>query len=136
MGSPFVMAKGEYGSGIEVFRQLAENVDKECDELEKSPEPPHTRYNTKSRYVIIREHSGLEKSIVSKDLRIHCQCAKCVDELSGFKVLKNESVDEEIFPHKIARKGNYAVAINWSDGHFSLYPYKYIMGDRVPGDVT
>lgn len=39
-----------------------------------------------------------------------------------------------MFPHKIEAKGNYAVAIVWSDGHrSSIYPYKRLWSDEITG---
>jgi DUF971 family protein len=47
-----------------------------------------------------------------------------VEEMTGRPILKPEDVSEEIWPVEIAPIGNYAVAIDWSDGHKSLFPYR------------
>lgn len=66
-------------------------------------------------------------------LRINCKCALCIDELSGALLVKKEEIDSEVFPTRIEEKGNYAVAIVWSDGHrSSIYPYKRLTSNEIP----
>lgn len=61
-------------------------------------------------------------------LRLACTCAMCIDEHTGEKRLKPEKVPRNIHPLGIQPRGNYAVAIHWSDGHASsIYPYTAIM---------
>jgi DUF971 family protein len=50
-------------------------------------------------------------------LRCACPCAQCVDEMSGKKVLKDDSVPEDVRPLEVRPVGHYAVTIRWSDGH-------------------
>ena len=50
-------------------------------------------------------------------MRLKCQCALCIDELSGRKVLNDQKVPSDVHPTQMIQKGNYAVAIIWSDGH-------------------
>ncbi|CAM9326611.1 unnamed protein product [Phaeothamnion confervicola] len=56
-------------------------------------------------------------------LRRACRCAVCVEELTGRPLLRPEDVSDDVKPTDFAPVGNYAVAIGWSDGHRSLYPY-------------
>lgn len=71
------------------------------------------------------EEKGVKKLIDPYTLRLNCRCALCIDELSGALLIKKEEIDREVFPSKIEEKGNYAVAVVWSDGHkSSIYPYK------------
>ena len=66
-------------------------------------------------------------------MRKSCKCALCIDEFTGNKLLKEEDLDKEVFPHKIEPKGKYAVAIIWSDGHnSSIYPYARMLSDDIP----
>lgn len=53
----------------------------------------------------------------SQVLRCACACAKCVDEVTGQKVLQDATVPQDIRPLEIHPVGNYAIAIAWSDGH-------------------
>jgi len=48
-------------------------------------------------------------------------------------ILKKENVPENVHPTRMEEKGNYAVAVVWSDGHrSSIYPYKRLLSDDIP----
>jgi len=66
-------------------------------------------------------------------LRDSCKCALCVDEYSGEKTLKSDDIPKDIHALDATPLGNYAVSIQWSDGHTSsIYPYKTIKSiDRL-----
>jgi Mrp family chromosome partitioning ATPase/DUF971 family protein len=68
-------------------------------------------------------------------LRRACRCAHCVDEFSGKPLLNPASVPESVYPVRMQPMGNYAVAVQWSDGHSSsIYPYDLLIelaGDNV-----
>ena len=95
--------------------------------------PPHVRYETGSSLIIVRKNDGKEKKIKALELRSKCNCALCVDEFSGNKLIKQKDINPEVFPYKIEPKGNYAVAIVWSDGHkSSIYPYERLLSSDIP----
>jgi DUF971 family protein len=50
-------------------------------------------------------------------LREECPCAVCVDEITGERVLDVTTIAADIRPAAIAFVGNYALRIDWSDGH-------------------
>lgn len=52
-----------------------------------------------------------------KYVRINCNCASCVDENTGIRLLDPASVPEEITITDMQLVGNYAVRIHWSDKH-------------------
>ena len=48
--------------------------------------------------------------------------------------MNEKNIDPDVYPYKIEPKGNYAVAIVWSDGHrSSIYPYARLLSDEIPG---
>ena len=85
----------------------------------------------------IIEESDAEISIVwsddaetkynAADLRRNCPCAGCVNEWTGEKMLKDETVsDEMIFSH-ISVVGRYALNFHFSDGHETgIFTFPYL----------
>lgn len=89
-------------------------------------------YNTAERKVVVQEN-GKKKKIDPYTLRVSCRCAGCIDELSGAMLINKKEIDPEVFPSRIEEKGNYAVAVVWSDGHrSSIYPYKRLTSPDIP----
>lgn len=81
-------------------------------------------YDTSKKAVILRKGDKV-KEINAFDLRVGCSCALCIDELSGKLLLNHQNIDKEVYPTGLVRKGNYAIAITWSDGHkSSIYPFE------------
>jgi ATP-binding protein involved in chromosome partitioning len=54
-----------------------------------------------------------------RDLRLVCHCALCIEEMSGRKLLDPEPIRSDVSPRQIASIGNYAIQLDWSDGHNS-----------------
>jgi DUF971 family protein len=116
---------------------MAFNLDKEVEKLLEQSALPHVRYDTKTQKVIVRLPSGKEKRIDSRHLRLKCKSAVMIDELTGRNLFKDTDIPQDVFPFKIEPKGNYAVAVAWSDGHkASLYPYEYLMSDDIKGEIV
>ncbi len=68
---------------------------------------------------------GHESYFPGHYLRCACPCAMCVDEMSGRKVLRNTEVPETVQAVKLEPTGNYALRIDWSDGHSTgIYTYE------------
>jgi ATP-binding protein involved in chromosome partitioning len=62
-----------------------------------------------------------------RDLRLACCCALCVEEMSGQPLLDPKSVRPDVIPRTIASVGNYAITINWNDGHSTgIYSFDYL----------
>ena len=57
-------------------------------------------------------------------LRQNCQCALCVNEWSGKPILARESVSQDLEGLKVRVVGQYALGIDFSDGHSTgLYAF-------------
>jgi DUF971 family protein len=58
-------------------------------------------------------------------LRANCPCAGCVDELTGIRTLNVDAIPADIAPTRIELCGNYALKIEWNDGHSTgLYTWQ------------
>ncbi len=60
-------------------------------------------------------------------LRRACPCAQCVNEWTGQRVLKPESVPDELTAVNVEIVGRYALNFRWSDGHETgIYSFRYL----------
>jgi DUF971 family protein len=69
--------------------------------------------------------NGEVHSIPFKTLRGECPCAGCADELTGIRTLDVNAIPDGIAPTAIELSGNYALRVEWSDGHSTgLYTWR------------
>ena len=60
-------------------------------------------------------------------LRFLCPCAGCVDEHTGRRTIKKETIPENIKTSEMAPVGRYGVKFRWSDGHQTgIYSFEYL----------
>lgn len=124
-GRPYV-AIDEGLKGQEVFNNISLNLIKRLENMQISIKPK-TTFNPKEGKVLVHYDNKI-KEINPYELRKKCLCAACIDEFTGEIILKESKIPEDVHPLRIEDKGNYAVAIVWSDGHrSSLYPYKRLI---------
>lgn len=58
-------------------------------------------------------------------LRLACRCAQCIEEMTGRPLLDPKTVPDAVRARAMRVVGNYAVNIDWSDGHSSgLYNFR------------
>jgi ATP-binding protein involved in chromosome partitioning len=70
---------------------------------------------------------GFESRYKTRDLRLKCPCAQCVDEMTGKIILVSKLVPHDVHPASINPIGRYALRIHWSDGHDTgIYPFKLL----------
>ena len=70
----------------------------------------------------------------NRTLRGNCQCAVCVDEFTGERRIGYDDVPEDIHAKEVKPLGNYALYVQWSDGHATgFFPYESIiaLGETV-----
>jgi ATP-binding protein involved in chromosome partitioning len=70
---------------------------------------------------------GHESIYTGHALRLGCRCAVCVDEMSGNKRLREESISKDVRPLSIDPVGRYAIRFQWSDGHSTgIYTFELL----------
>lgn len=67
--------------------------------------------------ITIKWSDGHETVYPARHLRLHCRCAMCIEETSGKPLLDPQSVPENVRAKGIGLIGQYAISIEWSDGH-------------------
>ena len=70
---------------------------------------------------------GRECRYAAPLLRRLCPCAQCVNEFTGERVLRAESVPEDLTIADVNVVVRYALNFRWSDGHDSgIYSFRYL----------
>jgi len=80
-----------------------------------------------AKAVTLKWSNGKVWKVSNRDLRASCQCALCINEMTGEKTLDPSKIKADIAPTQITPLGNYAIGVTWNDGHSSgIYPYARI----------
>jgi DUF971 family protein len=70
---------------------------------------------------------GYECYFMAAELRRACPCAQCVNEWTGQRVLKPETISDALRINDIAIVGRYALNFRWSDGHETgIYSFRFL----------
>ena len=70
---------------------------------------------------------GAETRYDALYLRRSCPCAACINEWTGEKMLKDESIPEDLSFSSISIVGRYALNFHFSDGHDSgIFSFVYL----------
>lgn len=122
-GLPYVLRFPE-SEVADLMVDLATSVVEEIDRLAQtgSGDAGAIRYDPAANKLIYRDTNTLSPF----DLRVACRCAVCVEEFTGRTLLDTRTVPADVRPRSMSRIGRYAVSIDWTDGHKSLYPFKSI----------
>ena len=148
-GTPFVLALPESMEICQTYMKLAQTVDAETLILRDSnaTRDYQVRYDPlKSKIIVEIENTdeaaatpGSEpqaktilKHIDPYELRLKCKCAACIDEHDGRQILRVDLVPKDVYPTNIIKKGHYAVAVVWSDGHrSSIYLFDRLLSSEI-----
>jgi len=111
------------------YRELAEATVREVSRIAHSDDAkPEVSYDPDGK-ISYRAIDGTESQIDPAKLRRRCRCAHCIDEMTGGQILQPEQVSDDTTPRQIGTLGNYAITIDWSDDHSSIYPYDALVFD-------
>jgi DUF971 family protein len=77
--------------------------------------------------VSIKWSDETEMKYKAAQLRRNCPCATCVNEWTGEKILRDESVSDELTFGHISIVGRYALNFHFSDGHDTgIFSFDYL----------
>jgi DUF971 family protein len=72
---------------------------------------------------------GSETRYDALNLRRSCPCAACINEWTGEKMLKDDSIAEDLSFRSISIVGRYALNFHFSDGHDSgIFSFTFLRG--------
>ncbi|MBN2717862.1 MAG: P-loop NTPase [Deltaproteobacteria bacterium] len=125
-GTPTVLAAPD-SELAGMYQAVADSVVREIQKTDSGALPKPSVTYSKKDGIVLKHGDSIVKTVSPADLRRRCACASCRDEFTNDPILDPASVREDIEPVSIRPMGNYAVAIEWSDGHTSsIYPYEKI----------
>jgi len=77
--------------------------------------------------LLLEWHDGIAARVPYLSLRGQCMCARCVDEITGERILDVDGIDPQIAVAGMELVGNYALKIRWTDGHDTgLYTWEHL----------
>ncbi len=60
-------------------------------------------------------------------LRLECPCAGCIDEYTGRRTLKPETLPKDVRALAVEPVGRYGLKFRWSDGHQTgIYSFDFL----------
>jgi Mrp family chromosome partitioning ATPase/DUF971 family protein len=129
-GKPYVLSYPT-SSVSEAFKTLSDTVVREVSKCQfGTPNLPTLTVEGPS--IIIQWPQEEPFSIPSLELRKKCRCAHCVGEFTNSYQIDESKLPADIHPQHIAKVGNYAFGISWSDGHNSLFPFESFRAILTP----
>ncbi|MCB9883801.1 MAG: DUF971 domain-containing protein [Planctomycetes bacterium] len=70
---------------------------------------------------------GVEVTLDASTLRGDCRCALCVDEMTGVRTYGPDQVPRDVGYKDVALVGNYAIQMNFSDGHSTgIFTFRHL----------
>jgi DUF971 family protein len=99
----------------------------------RTAEPPEAIDFTEQGELRFVWPGGKETVVAPFALRDACPCAGCVEEGTGRKILDPSTIPADIRVKEIESVGNYAVKVQWSDGHSTgIYSWSFLRGVLLP----
>jgi DUF971 family protein len=81
-----------------------------------------------ARGLTVRWEDGKTTVFAPVWLRARCPCAGCVEEWTGKRTVGEAQVDQTVKAKGMSAIGNYAVQLEWSDGHQTgIYSWDYLL---------
>jgi len=110
---------------VQAVHDLAASVDAELAGIAASRGlRPKATATDNGEALAISEGGGPALSVPARAARLACQCANCVDEWTREPRLDPKKVPQDVKAIKVESAGRYAVSVQWSDLHSSIYSFK------------
>lgn len=77
--------------------------------------------------VVIEWTDGHRSVYSAAELRRLCPCARCINEVTGVRMLDPASIPDYLAHVEVKLVGNYALAIRFSDQHDTgIFPFTFL----------
>jgi ATP-binding protein involved in chromosome partitioning len=87
--------------------------------------------------VTINWDDGHQTVYPARELRLRCRCAMCLEEMTGRPLLDPKTVPDNVRARAIRVVGQYAIAIDWSDGHTTgIYNFRDLRAQCPCGECA
>ena len=119
---------GEYES-VAAQQVASDTVDVVIRALGKKvmEQPAIPQIESDEKTISLVFEDGERVTVSNAALRRACNCALCVDEMTRAPLLDPASVPMDIRAEKVSLIGNYAILVDWSDGHNTgFFPFSSI----------
>jgi len=107
---------------------MSDHVTRELSSIRFSSMKPEVEVSEDGVFELRLKTAGSDSSEVlfapSRDVRLACRCAECTNEFTGKSRLKSWKIPEGVGPLSLSQTGNYALTIEWSDGHESILAFE------------
>ncbi len=137
--------EGRSPTALQPFTWIWETSDGEPEWVERAVQPLGSRTTAigfrrrDARTLSVLWEDGHHSDFDVRDIRLACRCALCVEEMSGRPLLDPKNVRPDVSPRTITSVGNYAITINWNDGHSTgIYSFEHLraFGERSNAGVV
>ena len=127
-GAPIVLSKPDSAASLAFFHivdHLKSEINRQSSQSSKIV--PKKVGAAGQPEILIEWNDGSLGVYPSRELRLACPCATCVDEWSGQKIIDSKNVPSDIRPVALNSIGRYALQVQWSDGHATgLYSFEFL----------
>ncbi len=129
-GTPLVLAEPGHPAA-KAFTAVAQALVVRADAAEKEKgKPLPVKFGPPGqKELLVQWSDGKVTPLDARTLRLSCPCAACVDETTGQRTLRPESVPAEVHVVSVSQVGRYALHAAFSDGHDTgLFAYDKLRG--------
>ncbi|RAP38884.1 hypothetical protein DID80_01465 [Candidatus Marinamargulisbacteria bacterium SCGC AAA071-K20] len=125
-GTPFTLTHKNHKI-TKLFKTFAKTIKSEIELIKtKGINLPKVSFD-QDNGILIAASNNVPYYINAKRLRLECRSALNKDEFTGTPLVQPSDIPDDVYPLSMNPVGNYALGINWSDGHSSLYPYDQLL---------
>eukprot|EP00397_Hematodinium_sp_SG-2012_P028811 GEMP01030371.1.p2 GENE.GEMP01030371.1~~GEMP01030371.1.p2 ORF type:complete len:246 (+),score=55.81 GEMP01030371.1:681-1418(+) len=121
---PYVLRNDENNIAWQGLKDLAMGVVRALSTM-KANRGKLPKVSAEDGHIVMRKEDA-EFRIDDRELRLECRSAVMRHEFTGEKIFDEKKIPMDVHPTQIDPCGAYAVRIDWSDGHHSIFSFKLL----------